>query len=123
MTNTSPTPKYSSIHLTIPADLKEQFLLECKQADVDAGELRCFSKNPPSIINVLYETAAKLEMAKKFIRILKMFGQQRNVRIEVYTDKKIVDLRGYSEEEAIRLIEASDSIRIAHTEDNEEQKK
>ena len=123
MTNTNPTPKYDSFRLTIPADLKEQFLLECKQADVDAGELRCFSTNPPSIISVLYETAAKLEMAKKFIRILKMFGQQRNVKIEVYADKKIVDLKGYSEEEAIRLIEASNSIRIVHAENKEEQKK
>ncbi|HGJ5890268.1 MAG TPA: hypothetical protein ACHBZA_02630 [Arsenophonus apicola] len=123
MSNTNSVAKYSSIRMTIPADLKEQFLLECEQAGVDAGELKCFSTNPPSIIRVLYETAAKSEMAKKFIGILKMFGQERNVRIEVYTDKKNVDLKGYSEEEALRLIEASDTIRIAHADDKEEQEK
>lgn len=49
-----------------------------------------------------------------------MFGQKRNVRIEVYADKKIVDLSGYSEEEAIHLIEASDSIRVAKRDDVED---
>jgi hypothetical protein len=34
--------------------------------------------------------------------VAKSFSQQHNVRVEVDTDKKIVDLRGYSEE-AIRL--------------------
>ncbi|MTC75112.1 hypothetical protein GKR75_12685 [Providencia sp. wls1919] len=122
MSNSEVTPKYSSIHMSVPADLTDEFLLECKHAGVDAGELMCFSVNPPSLVRVLYETAAKLEMAKKFIVILKMFSQKRNVRIEVYADKKIVDLSGYSEEEAIRLIEASDSIRVAKRDETEESK-
>lgn len=123
MTDTSPIPKYSSIRMTIPADLKEQFLLECEQAGVHAGDVICLSANAPSLITVLYETLAKSEMTKRLIGILKMFGQQRNVRIEVYADKKIVDLKGYSEEEALRLIEASDTIRIARAEDKEEHEK
>lgn len=94
--------------MSVPADLKDEFLLECKQAGMNAGEVMYFSKNTPSVVNVLFETIAKSEIAKKFIGILK-----RNVRIEVYADKKIVDLSGYSEEEAIRLIETSDSIRIS----------
>ncbi|NIA43259.1 MULTISPECIES: hypothetical protein [Providencia] len=120
MINSEVTPKYSSIRMSVPADLKDEFLLECKQAGVDAGNVICLSRNTPSIVNVLYETVAKLEMAKKFIGILKMFGQKRNVRIEVYADKKIVDLSGYSEEEAIRLIEASDSIRVAKRDETED---
>nr|WP_294349687.1 hypothetical protein [Providencia sp.] len=121
MSNSEVTPKYSSICMSVPADLKDEFLLECKQTGVDSGNVICLSRNTPSIVNVLYETVAKLEMAKKFIGILKMFGQKRNVRIEVYADKKIVDLSGYSEEEAIRLIEASESIRIVKPIDKEEQ--
>lgn len=120
MSNSEVTPKYSSIRMSVPADLKDEFLLECKKAGVDAGEVMCFSKNTPSVVSVLFETVAKSEMAKKFIGILKMFGQKRNVRIEVYADKKIVDLSGYSEEEAIRLIEASDSIRIAKRDEAED---
>lgn len=120
MSNSEVTPKYSSIRMSVPADLTEEFLLECKQAGVDAGELKCFLVNTPSLVRVLYETAAKLDMAKKFIGILKMFSQKRNVRIEVYADKKIVDLSGYSEEEAILLIEASDSIRIAKRDETED---
>lgn len=69
---------------------------------MDAGEVMYFSKNTPSVVNVLFETIAKSEIAKKFIGILKMFGQKRNVRIEVYAKEK-----------AIRLIETSDSIRIS----------
>ena len=120
MSNSEVTPKYSSIRMSVPADLKDEFLLECKKAGVDAGEVMCFSKNTPSVVSVLFETIAKSEMAKKFIGILKMFSQKRNVRIEVYADKKIVDLSGYSEEEAIRLIEASDSIRVAKRDETED---
>ncbi|HEK0447703.1 TPA: hypothetical protein SMO97_000875 [Proteus mirabilis] len=48
-----------------------------------------------------------------------MFNQQRNIRIEVYTDKKIIDLKGYSEEEAQRLLEKCDGIRLTHREDED----
>lgn len=48
-----------------------------------------------------------------------MFNQQRNIRIEVYTDKKIIDLKGYSEE-AQRLLEKCDGIRLTHREEENE---
>ncbi|MDL9988006.1 hypothetical protein [Providencia rettgeri] len=35
MSNSEVTPKYSSIRMSVPADLTEEFLLECKQAGVD----------------------------------------------------------------------------------------
>ncbi|HCR4047272.1 hypothetical protein [Proteus mirabilis] len=113
------TPKYSSIRISVPADLKDVFLLECTQTGLDVSEVICFSKDAPNTLSVLFESIAKSVIAKKIIGILKMFNQQRNIRVEVYTDKKIIDLKGYSEEEAQRLLEKCDGIRLTHREDED----
>ncbi|WP_063654089.1 hypothetical protein [Candidatus Arsenophonus triatominarum] len=88
-------------------------MLEYRQAGLDVGEVLCFSVKSPSPLRILFKTLSKGDVTKKLLGILKMFNQQRNVRIEVYTDKKIIDLNGYSEEESRRLIEASHGVRIS----------
>lgn len=115
-TNEKP-PKYSDISIQLPDDLKADFLIKCKQAGLDAGEVKYFSVGAPSVLRVLYETLTKTTvMVPKLLGILKMFNQQRNIRVEVYTDKKIIDLKGYSEE-AQRLLEKCDGIRLSHREE------
>ncbi|WFQ79304.1 hypothetical protein PXH59_17190 [Xenorhabdus sp. SF857] len=48
-----------------------------------------------------------------------MFAQKRNIRIEVTKDKTLVDLKGLSAEEAIKIIETAQAVRSADvSEDN-----
>ncbi|SUC27002.1 Uncharacterised protein [Providencia rustigianii] len=115
----SPLPKYSSISISIPANLKDDFLLECKQAGLDAVEPIFLSVDPPSTIELLFETLKKSKvMVPKLIEVLHMFMKQRNVKIEVSDNKKIIELSGYSEEEVRRLLEASEVIQISHKEND-----
>ncbi|HCQ8187071.1 TPA: hypothetical protein OL930_001116, partial [Proteus mirabilis] len=76
-TNEKP-PKYSDISIQLPDDLKADFLIKCKQAGLDAGEVKYFSVGAPSVLRVLYETLTKTTvMVPKLLGILKMFNQQR----------------------------------------------
>lgn len=113
-------PKYSSISISISADLKDTFLLECKKAGLDANEPICLSVNPPSTIQIFFETLKKSSaMVPKLIKVLHMLMKQPNIKIEVSDNKKVIELTGYTEEEARRLLEASEIIRISDTTNNE----
>ncbi|MBE8596197.1 hypothetical protein [Xenorhabdus sp. BG5] len=47
-----------------------------------------------------------------------MFTQKRNIKIEVTKDKTLVDLKGLSAEEAIKVIETAQAIRVVHAEED-----
>ncbi|MBD1226880.1 hypothetical protein [Xenorhabdus griffiniae] len=47
-----------------------------------------------------------------------MFTQKRNIRIEVTKDKTLDDLKGLSAEEAIKVIETAQAIRVVYAEEN-----
>ncbi|WP_319927363.1 hypothetical protein [Xenorhabdus littoralis] len=47
-----------------------------------------------------------------------MFTQERNIKIEVSKDRTLVDLKGLSVEEAIKVIETAQAIRVVHPEED-----
>ncbi|CEE91770.1 conserved hypothetical protein [Xenorhabdus nematophila str. Anatoliense] len=47
-----------------------------------------------------------------------MFTQERNIKIEVSKDKTLIDLKGLSTEDAIKVIESSCAIRVVHAEED-----
>ena len=58
-------------------------------------------------------------MVPKLVKVLHMLMKQPNIKIEVSDNKKVIELTGYTEEEARRLLEASEMIRISDTSNNE----
>jgi hypothetical protein len=49
---------------------------------------------------------------------MKMFTTKRNIKIEISKDKTLIDLKGLSTEEAIKIIESASAIRVAHAEED-----
>ncbi len=47
-----------------------------------------------------------------------MFTQERNIKIEVSKDRTLVDLKGLSAEEAIKVIETAQAIRVVRAEED-----
>lgn len=45
-----------------------------------------------------------------------MLQRKTSIRIEVAADRKIIELRGISPDDAIKLIQAADAIRVTDTE-------
>ncbi|HFK5732967.1 TPA: hypothetical protein ACG0DS_000456 [Enterobacter sichuanensis] len=48
-----------------------------------------------------------------------MLQKKHSIKIEVAADRKLIDLRGVSTEDALKLIEAASAIRVSHSEDVE----
>lgn len=114
-------PKYSSIDIFVTEELKSDFLLECKLAGVNAGEPICLSVNSQSRIAVFYETLSKNELIISLLKVMKnMLRKDQQLKIEISDSKKIIELKGYSEEEACRLLEASEAIQLSHREKNQD---
>ncbi|MDE9494648.1 hypothetical protein KKJ09_13895 [Xenorhabdus bovienii] len=49
---------------------------------------------------------------------MKMFTQERNIKIEVSKDSTLIDLKGLSTEETIKVIESAYAIRVVHAEND-----
>ncbi|MDE1481048.1 hypothetical protein [Xenorhabdus bovienii] len=47
-----------------------------------------------------------------------MFTQERNIKIEVSKDSTLIDLKGLSTEETIKVIESAYAIRVVHAEND-----
>ncbi|MBD1229368.1 hypothetical protein [Xenorhabdus griffiniae] len=47
-----------------------------------------------------------------------MFTTERNIKIEVSKDSTLIDLKGLSAEEAIKVIETAQAIRVVHAEED-----
>lgn len=45
-----------------------------------------------------------------------MLQRKHSIKIEISADRKLFELRGISTEDALKIIEAADSIRVSHSE-------
>ena len=107
------TPRYDSFTCVIPLDLQEDFIAECKLEGLDAGKIMCFStKRFDEVLRVIYDRWE--EYAPKLLMVLSMFKNKHKIKIEVSADRKVIDLEGLSVDEAIKLINAMNGIKISH---------
>ncbi|AMH20086.1 hypothetical protein AL518_20055 [Hafnia paralvei] len=116
------TPRYDSFTCVIPLDLQEDFIAECKLEGLDAGKIMCFStKRFDEVLRVIYDRWE--EYAPKLLKVLSMFKNKHKIKIEVWADRKLIDLEGLSVDEAIKVISAVNEIKVSHQSSENEQLK
>lgn len=108
--------KYASLTCLVSDELSQSFIDECKKAGLHASEMRCFSLGSSIVKNIaiVYERSQKC--APLMLRVLDMFMRKNSISIEIQNDKKIINLRGVSTEDALRLIEAANVIQVSNGE-------
>ncbi|EMG7910224.1 hypothetical protein CIW62_00430 [Enterobacter cloacae] len=113
-------PKYDSLNLHVPDDLKQAFIDGFGEVGLHAGTVQCFSSKPTSIkeyLSVIFERGRAY--APLVLKALDMLQRKHSIKIEVTAERKIVELRGISTEDALKLIVAADSIRVSHANNTE----
>ena len=108
--------RYSSLVFYLPEDIKQTFIDECAEVGLQARRVQCFSATPSvrEYLGILYERGQKY--APQVLKVLSMLQRKTSIRIEVAADRKIIELRGLSPDDAIKLIQAADAIRVTDTE-------
>lgn len=108
--------RYSSLVFYLPEDIKQTFVDECAEVGLEARRVQCFSANPSvrEYLSILYERGQRY--APQVLKVLSMLQRKTSIRIEVAADRKIIELRGVSPDDAIKLIQAADAIRVTDTE-------
>ncbi|MFJ1225500.1 hypothetical protein AB8P62_10030 [Yersinia enterocolitica] len=107
------TPRYDSWTCVIPLDLQEEFIRECELVGLDAGKVEYFSrKRFDELLRVIYDRWE--EYAPQLLKVLSVFKNKHKIKIEIRTDRKIIDLEGLSVEEALRIISAANTIEVTH---------
>ncbi len=116
---TNEKSRYASLACFVTNDLSQIFIDECKEAGLNASELRCFSlgSSISKNIAIIYERGQKY--APLILRVLDMLLRKNSINIEIQNDRKIINLRGVSTEDALRLIEAASAIKISNIESEE----
>lgn len=112
---------YASLNLIVPEDLKQAFIDEFADVGLNAGVVQCFSAKPSSIkeyLSVIYERSKTY--APLVLKALDMLQRKNSIRIEISADRKLIDLKGVSAEDALKLIAVASSIRVSHCEDSDE---
>lgn len=104
--------KYFSIVVYIPDELKQTFIDECAIVGIDAKRVQCFSANPSirEYLSILFERG--LKFAPNILKVLYILQTKSKIKIEIAADRKIIDLQGVSVEDALKLIQAADAIRV-----------
>lgn len=108
--------KYDSFNLHVPDDLKQVFIDGFDEVGLHAGTVQCFSAKPTSIkeyLSVIFERGTAY--APLVFKALDMLQRKHSIKIEVTAERKMVELKGISTEDALKLIEAADSISVSHT--------
>ncbi|HCL8272803.1 MULTISPECIES: hypothetical protein [Enterobacteriaceae] len=109
--------RYDSFSLHVPEDLKQAFIDGFNEVGLHAGTVHCFSAKPTSIkeyLNVIFERGKAY--APLVLKVLDMLQRKHSIKIEISADRKLFELRGISTEDALKIIEAADSIRVSHSE-------
>ncbi|GEM_PF-2246851 len=111
--------RYDSFELHVPEDLKQAFIDGFNDVGLHAGVVHCFSAKPKNLmgfLNVIYERG--MAYAPLVLKALDMLQRKHSIKIEVSVDRKLYELKGFSAEDALKIIEAADSIHVSHpTED------
>ena len=108
-------PKFSSLVFYLPENIKQTFIDECAVVGLEAKRVQCFSSNPSfrEYLSILCERGQKF--APQVLKVLSMLQKKTSIRIEVGADRKIIDLHGISTDDAIKLIQAANTIRVIDT--------
>lgn len=110
----------ASIDLIVPEDLKQAFIDEFADVGLNAGVVQCFSAKPSSIkeyLSVIYERGKTY--VPLVLKVLDMFQRKNSIRIEIAAGRSLIDLKGVSTDDALKLIAAASSIRVSHCEDSD----
>ncbi|MEW7949139.1 hypothetical protein AB0908_09495, partial [Enterobacter hormaechei subsp. xiangfangensis] len=80
----------------------------------------CFSSNPGirEYLSILVERGQKF--APYLLKVLNLLQSKSKIRIEVAADRKIIDLQGVSVDDALKLIQAADAIRVIDQQEPED---
>ncbi|HHG1137909.1 TPA: hypothetical protein ACPUJ7_000916 [Klebsiella pneumoniae] len=109
--------RYDSFDLYVPEDLKQAFIDGFTDVGLHAGTVNRFSAKPTTIkelLSVVFERSKAY--APLVLKVLDMLQRKHSIKIEVSADRKLFELRGISTEDALKIIEAADSIRVSHSE-------
>lgn len=112
--------KYDSLDLRVPEDLKQAFIDGFDEVGLHAGVVHCFSAKPSTVkeyLSVLYERGKTY--APLVLKALEMLQRKNSIKIEIAADRKLIDLKGVSTEDALKLIEAASSILVSHSDSEE----
>ncbi|EKZ5283045.1 hypothetical protein REV77_000544 [Klebsiella aerogenes] len=111
--------RYDSFDLYVPEDLKQAFIDGFADVGLHAGTVHRFSAKPTTIkelLSVVFERSKAY--APLVLKVLDMLQRKHSIKIEVSADRKLFELRGISTEDALKIIEAADSIRVSHSENS-----
>ncbi|MBW9400668.1 hypothetical protein FHC51_12745 [Leclercia sp. EC_58] len=108
--------RYSSIAFYVPEEIKQFFIDECSKVGLEAKNVQCFSANPSikDYLSIVFERGQKY--APQVLKVLNMLQRKSSIKIEVAADRKVISLSGVSTEDALKLIQAADAIKITDVE-------
>lgn len=107
------TPRYSSISVYVTPELKNDFLLECKLAGLNANDPICLSLEKPSRIDILFETVNKKALIAGCKKVLKnMFLRDKYFKFKSSNGEKVIeiDIQNYSEEAVSQMIKECENF-------------
>lgn len=114
--------RYDSIELYVPEDLRQKFIDGFDEVGLHAGVVHCFSATPSTVkefLSVLYERGKTY--APLVLKALEMLQRKNSIKIEICSERRIIDLKGVSTEDALEIIKAANAIKVSHSENIEGQ--
>lgn len=108
--------RYSSLVFYVPEETEKFFIDECSKVGLEAKRVQCFSTKPAvkDFLSIIFERGQKY--APQVLKVLNLLQRKSSIKIEVAADRKIINLTGVSIEDALKLIQAADAIKITNTE-------
>lgn len=108
--------KYSSLVFYVPEDTEQFFIDECSKVGLEAKRVHPFSANPNTkdFLSIIFERGQKY--APQVMKVLNLLQRKTSIKIEIAADRKIINLSGISTEDALKLIQAADAIKITANE-------
>lgn len=108
---------YDSFEIYVPEDLTQEFIIGFGEFGLHLGKVQCFSATPSSIkefLNYVYERGKAY--APSVLKALDMLQRKHSIKIEIATDRKLFELKGISTEDALKILEAAQAIKVTHCE-------
>ncbi|MBV6819398.1 hypothetical protein KWG64_15765 [Rahnella sp. PD12R] len=110
------TAMYDSIACYVPFELQGEFVEDCKSVGLDAGYVKCFSKDSPDYVGIFRKISEKLyTFAPLLLNVLEAFQKKHSVDITVSKDGNSIKLNGYSSDDALKILAAADSMRFTQS--------
>ncbi|HCT3226295.1 TPA: hypothetical protein RJ957_002476 [Enterobacter hormaechei] len=108
--------RYDSIELYFPEDQRQKFIDSFDEVGLHAGVVRCFSAKPSTVkefLSVLYERGKAY--APLILKALKCY-REKSIKIEICSDRSIIDLKVFQLRMLLKIIKASNAIKVSHIE-------